>query len=152
MYQNDREVEAGFMAGVTDLFPLRSVQNGPVVHPASHPMSTGSSFPWGKLIEEWNWPFSSMWCGGWQYVQLYFQYHVRVHGFILNEAQALYRLKPGPPICRRLHVYATLLSVCPLYIMNCVSLYFMFRNFLTTRLLLRSRTVLHLQDLRFLQR
>jgi hypothetical protein len=35
------------------------VQNGSGVHPASYPMGTGVSFPWGKAAGAWSWPLPS---------------------------------------------------------------------------------------------
>jgi hypothetical protein len=42
-------------------FSLRhSVQTDSRANPASYPMGTGGSFPWGKTAGEWSWPLTSI--------------------------------------------------------------------------------------------
>jgi hypothetical protein len=36
------------------------VQNGSGAHPASYPMGTRGSFPRGKAVGPWSWPFTFM--------------------------------------------------------------------------------------------
>jgi len=35
------------------------VQTCSEAHPASHPMGTGGSYPWGKTARTWSWPVVS---------------------------------------------------------------------------------------------
>jgi len=35
------------------------VQNGIGTHPASYPIGTRGSFPWGKAAGVWSWPLTS---------------------------------------------------------------------------------------------
>jgi len=39
---------------------LHRVQNGSGAHPASYPLGTGMSFPWGKAAGAWSWPLTSV--------------------------------------------------------------------------------------------
>jgi hypothetical protein len=45
-----------------NFFLFHRVQTGPEAHPASYPMSMGSSFPEGKAAEMWSWPFTDIQC------------------------------------------------------------------------------------------
>jgi len=39
---------------------LTQKQNGSGAHPASYPMGTRGSFPGGKAVGAWSWPFTSI--------------------------------------------------------------------------------------------
>jgi hypothetical protein len=45
-----------FSAGVRDFSPLLSIQTSSEAHPASYPVTTGSSFRMGKTVGTWNPP------------------------------------------------------------------------------------------------
>jgi hypothetical protein len=60
-----------FPAGIGNVSLLHRVQTGSEAHPASYPMSTGSSFSGGKVAGAWIWPLISLKCQGQECVELY---------------------------------------------------------------------------------
>jgi hypothetical protein len=66
-----------------DFSPLHLVQTGSGAHPASYPMDTGGAFPGGKAAGAWSWPLTSNQCPGQEYVDLYINTHIRLHGVVL---------------------------------------------------------------------
>jgi hypothetical protein len=58
-----------------------------VAHPASYPMSTRGSFPGSKVAGVWNWPLTSVYCRGWECVELYLHSSIYLQGVVYNSAQ-----------------------------------------------------------------
>jgi hypothetical protein len=61
---DDRGSRVRFPAEAGNFSLHHRVQNGSGAHPASYPMGTRSSFPWGKAAEAWSWPLISIQCRG----------------------------------------------------------------------------------------
>jgi hypothetical protein len=58
---DDRGSRVRFPGGGGGNFSLHHrVQNGSAAHPASYPMGTRGSSPWGKAAGTWSWPLTSI--------------------------------------------------------------------------------------------
>jgi len=54
----NRVIGVRFPAGARYYSLRHRVQTGSGAHPASYPIGTGVSLPWGEAAESWNWPLT----------------------------------------------------------------------------------------------